>query len=77
MGRPFQNVEVGAYLMWVHYLLSQKGILSCVAIKQAPVHLQIPDQSIAGANRRTTDEQVEKDLAVSVAFSWGGERGRE
>lgn len=67
---------VEKYLMWVHYLLSQKGILSGVAVKQAPVHLQIPDQSIARANHRTTDEQVEKDLAVIVAFRWGGERER-
>lgn len=58
------------YLLRVDDLLSQEGVLSSVAVKQAPVHLQVPDQCVAGTDHGAADVQVEEDLGVGVMLHW-------
>lgn len=62
------GVRGGGYLVRVDNLLPQEGVLSSVAVKQAPVHLQVPDQSVAGAHQQAADVQVEEDLRIGMFF---------
>lgn len=61
-----QRLCVESYLVWIDDLLSQKGVLSRVAVKQSPVHLQIPDQSVTRAHRQTANVQIEEDLGLGA-----------
>lgn len=72
-GQTDRPLCVEKHLLWVDDLLSQKGVLSCVAVEQTPVHLQIPDQCVAWADYETADVQVEEDLGISMDI-WEGQR---
>ena len=65
------HVERGArpYFLWVDYLLSQEGVLSGAAVEQAPVHLQVPDERVAGAGHQAADHHVEEHSVLR--FVWG------
>lgn len=56
-------------LVRVDDLLSQEGVLPGVTVEQAPIHLQVPDQGVAGTDDEAADVQVEEDLGVSVGFT--------
>lgn len=44
------------YLVWIHYLFSEEGVLSSTRVKQPPVHAQVPDEGVEGADRGEHDQ---------------------
>lgn len=56
------------YLVWIHNLLPEEGVLSSARVKQPPVHAQVPDEGVEGADRGEDDEQVEKHVGVCVSL---------
>lgn len=55
-------------LVRIDYFLSQEGVLSGSTVKQAPVHAQVPDQSVQGADGGEDDQQVEEHVGVGVSL---------
>lgn len=55
-------------LVRIDYLLPQEGVLSGPAVKQAPVHPQVPDQRVEGADGGEDDQQVEEHVGVGVSL---------
>lgn len=56
--------------MWVNYFLSQEGVLSGSAVKQAPVHAQVPNQCVQGADGGEDDQQVEEHVGIRMSLLW-------
>lgn len=56
--------------MRVNNLFSEEGVFSSPAVKQSPVHAQIPDQRVEGAYGGEDNQQVEEHVSVCVALLW-------
>lgn len=56
------------YLVWIHNLFSEEGVLSSARVKQSPVHAQVPDEGVQGADRGEYDQQVEKHIGVCMSL---------
>lgn len=56
------------YLVWIHNLFSEEGVLSGAGVEQSPVHAQVPDEGVQGADRGEHDQQVEKRVGVRMAL---------
>lgn len=66
----FSNVleknATNTYFLRVNNLFSQESVFTSIPVKEPPVHLQIPDKSIARADETEDDPQVEEHLGVTV-----------
>lgn len=54
--------------MRVNDFFPQESVLSGSAIKQTPVHTQIPDQRVEGADDGKHNQQVEEHVCVQVSL---------
>ena len=57
-----------SHFLWVDDLLPEEGVFPGGAVEQAPVHLQVPDESVEGAHGGEDDQQVEEDVCVIMAL---------
>lgn len=65
-----QGILMKLYLVWINNFFSEKGILSGSTVKQAPVHAQVPDQCVQGADCGEHDQQVEEHVGICMSLLW-------
>lgn len=58
------------YLVRINNFLPEEGILSGSTVKQAPVHAQVPDQCVQGADGGEDDEQIEEHVGIRMPLLW-------
>ena len=56
--------------MRVNNLFPEEGVLPGPAVKQPPIHPQVPDQRVQGADGGEDDEQVEEGVRVRMLLLW-------
>ena len=54
------------YFLGVYNLFPKESVFSSILIKETPVHLEIPDESIAGTNDIKDNPQVKEHHGVRV-----------
>jgi len=55
--------------MRVNNLLSQKAVFPGLPVKQAPVHLYVPDVRVAGACESGYDPEIEESIVLIHLFT--------
>lgn len=50
----------------VYNFFPEESVFSCILIKETPVHLEIPDEGIAGTDDTKEDPQVKEHHGVRV-----------
>lgn len=58
------------YLMWINDFFSEEDVFASSTIKQTPVHTQIPDQCVQGADDWRHNQKVEEGVGVCVTLLW-------
>jgi hypothetical protein len=54
----------------VYNFFPEESVFSCILIKETPVHLEIPDEGIAGTDDTKEDPQVKEHHGVRVILFW-------